>query len=253
MKKVSIIIPVFNTNPSYVDECLESCFRQGLADDEFEIILIDDGSSSPPEDVYKKWCTAKQNIVLLRQKNSGLSATRNRGIEVASAEYLCFVDSDDSLNDNVLAPAFVAAKRDDLDVAYYHGYRRDLASTQEVCDGKTFFAEHDFNPAAWSFLVKAKFLKKSGIRFYVGKICEEAVFSYEMVSAAKRVGIVSEGGYCYRYSEDSILRARDPIRKMKTARGFLFAAEFFNSALKRLSEDPRERERERERSIICRL
>ncbi len=231
MKKVSIIIPVFNTKPQELDECLGACFRQGLSDDELEVILIDDGSTNPPQDIYEKYLSAHKNIVFLRQENRGVSATRNRGIDVSTAEYLCFVDSDDYLRDGILSSTFQLAKCDDLDIAYYNGHQE----ISEVCEGRSLLTDNRFTSAVWQFLLKTDFLRKSGIRFYEGKLCEDIVFVYELISVAKRVKVVSTGGYFYRYSENSIQRTHDLGRKMKFAKdGVLFAAGFFNSRLKDL-------------------
>jgi len=122
MKKVSIIIPSYNTKPEELDACLESCFRQGFVEDDFEIILIDDGSKNPPAEIYKKWRDGHSNIRFFEQENAGQSAARNRGVAAAMGAYLCFVDADDWLSDNVLRDAFDVAEANGLELAYYSGF-----------------------------------------------------------------------------------------------------------------------------------
>lgn len=193
--KVSIIIPSYNTAPGYLEECLVSCFRQGLTEDEFEIILIDDGSISPPREVYSQWEKAHGNILVFRQENSGQSVARNVGITHAKGKYCCFVDADDFLLDNTLAVALAAAESDALDVAYYSGFGGgNVAGTECVRDGKDFLISCGFRSGIWCFLLNTAFLKKSGIRFLPGILCEDGIFAYEIVSVARRVKRVLGGG-----------------------------------------------------------
>ena len=95
----SIIIPVYNTYEKYLIECLES-FKQ-LKYDNYEIILIDDGSNQETKNIleqYKK--ILKLNII--HQENKGISASRLLGIDVAKGDYILFIDSDDIINENAL-------------------------------------------------------------------------------------------------------------------------------------------------------
>jgi len=236
MKKVSIIIPSYNTKPEELDECLESCFRQGFAEDDFEIILIDDGSKNPPAEIYKKWSREHSNIRFFEQENAGQSVARNRGIEAATGAYLCFVDSDDWLSDNVLRGAFDSAEANGLELAYYSGFGVNTPphSVIKIFGGKDFLIEKGFRSGVWCYLVRTEFLKKSCIRFYLGKLCEDGVFSYEIVSAASRVAVVASDGYHYRLSENSTQRTQNVARKIQFAEGFAWAAKFFNEKLRKI-------------------
>ena len=87
---LSICLPVYNVE-DYIRPCLESIFRQGLDEECFEVILINDG-------------TKDNNIIVVNQKNQGLSVVRNNGIGIAKGEYILMPDSDDLLIDNSLPP-----------------------------------------------------------------------------------------------------------------------------------------------------
>lgn len=91
---VSIIVPVFNCE-SYLEKCLDSILNQTYKN--LEIIVINDGSTDNSGRIIRKYADNNTNILPLDQKNSGVSAARNRGIEKASGEYLLFVDGDDYL------------------------------------------------------------------------------------------------------------------------------------------------------------
>ena len=95
---LSIIIPVYNAEP-LLNRCLESVFNQ-TTKYSYEVILVDDGSTDKSIDIIK--ARKEQNIVLFKQKNSGPSVARNKGIELAKGDYVAFLDADDYWNDNYI-------------------------------------------------------------------------------------------------------------------------------------------------------
>lgn len=96
----SIIIPAFNVE-LYLPQCLDSVLNQTCID--YEIILIDDGSTDKTCQICDKYATIQNNIVVIHKKNAGLSEARNDGVRLAHGNYLFFLDSDDWIhNDNVL-------------------------------------------------------------------------------------------------------------------------------------------------------
>ncbi|NQU86210.1 MAG: glycosyltransferase [Mariniphaga sp.] len=99
--KLSIIIPVYNTQ-DYVDKCIMSCLNQDLESNKFEIIIINDGSTDNSGKIIQKYAEKHSNIKSITKQNEGVSSARNKGISVAKGEYLLFVDSDDSIEQNSL-------------------------------------------------------------------------------------------------------------------------------------------------------
>ena len=91
MKKVSVIIPVYN-NSLYLDECLKSVIGQTYKN--LEIIFVDDNSTDNSLEVIGKYHDKRIKVVKLR-KNSGAAIARNKGVETATGDYICFLDSDD--------------------------------------------------------------------------------------------------------------------------------------------------------------
>ncbi len=89
---ISIIIPVYNAD-EYIDECIKSVTEQTYSD--FELLLIDDGSTDTSSDICKNWECKDSRIKYLFQNNSGVSVARNHGIEQARGEFITFIDSDD--------------------------------------------------------------------------------------------------------------------------------------------------------------
>ncbi len=95
MKKVSVIVPVYNSE-SFIRQCMESLACQTYP--ELEILLIDDGSEDKSLEICRQLSFADDRIQIIRQEHKGVSAARNRGLEVSTGEYLLFVDSDDMVH-----------------------------------------------------------------------------------------------------------------------------------------------------------
>lgn len=90
--KFSVIIPVYNSE-AFLNKCIDSIVDQGY--DDYELILVDDGSSDSSRKICENYANTRENVHLICQENSGPSAARNRGISSAKGEYITFVDSDD--------------------------------------------------------------------------------------------------------------------------------------------------------------
>ena len=93
---LSIIVPVYNVE-KYIRPCIESIFKQGLDDKDFEVIIVNDGTEDRSMEVIADIINAHQNIQIIEQENHGLSIARNNGLEIAVGKYILFIDSDDML------------------------------------------------------------------------------------------------------------------------------------------------------------
>lgn len=95
--KFTVIIPVYNV-AAYLAKCIDSVLKQEFK--QYEVILIDDGSTDESGTICDKFAEQDKRIVVIHQKNKGLSAARNIGIENAKGEYILFLDSDDYWHDS---------------------------------------------------------------------------------------------------------------------------------------------------------
>ena len=100
-KLLSIIVPVYDVE-LYIRPCMESIYRQGLTDEDFEVILVNDGTKDNSFGMISDIIENHFNIIVIEQENLGLSVARNNGLSKASGEYILFVDSDDLLIENQL-------------------------------------------------------------------------------------------------------------------------------------------------------
>ena len=94
MKKISIIIPVYNT-AKYLKRCLDSVLAQSYKD--FEMVIINDGSTDNSLSICESYAQKDERIEILNLQHNGVSNARNNGISKAKGEFICFVDSDDKI------------------------------------------------------------------------------------------------------------------------------------------------------------
>ena len=115
---LSIIIPLYNC-ADYIERCIHSIYTQGLKEQEFEVIAINDGSTDGGEKIVEELAKNHSNLFLLSQENKGLSATRNRGVEVARGRYIEFLDADDFLIPGGLSRLLKTAIDNDVDILVF--------------------------------------------------------------------------------------------------------------------------------------
>lgn len=111
---ISVIIPVYNAEKTLA-KCIESVLRQDVT--QFELILVDDGSKDSSGDICNRYAAKDSRVRVIHKENGGVSSARNRGLEVASGEWITFVDSDDSIGENFFHD--VEAAHEDLLIRGY--------------------------------------------------------------------------------------------------------------------------------------
>lgn len=113
MPKVSIIVPVYNTE-KYLHRCIDSILRQTLTD--IEVILVDDGSFDSSGKICEEYARKDSRLRVIHQKNAGVAVARNTGLDIASGDYIAFVDSDDYIEPNMYQSMMQVANQYDCDV-----------------------------------------------------------------------------------------------------------------------------------------
>ncbi len=214
MPKVSIIIP-FNNVESYISECLESVLNQTLSD--IEVICINDASIDGTLDIVKKYADNDSRIKLVElSERKGQGFARNRGIEIASGEYIGFVDSDDFVKLDMFESLYNLAKENDNDITMCQSLEYDDVTRQYIQSdyysllplmnfyNNVFSAEDsknvilDINVALWNKIYKRSYLFGLGEKFPEGFIYEDLPFFFGTYLPAKRVQIVWKELYVYR-------------------------------------------------------
>ena len=223
---LSIIIPVYNVE-QYIRSCLESVYLQEISENDYEVILVNDGTKDNSFGIIEDVITAHDNIIIKEQTNQGLSAARNTGMEVASGQYILFLDSDDLLFPDTLGTVLHEATVNDADIVIADFKKMTnneiashaLVSPKKYCKsiktGKEAFLQ-DLNPRqcyVWRTLYKKAFLVKNGLCFIPGLYFEDVPFTVECYLKAKTCIKISKLFYIYRQRENSIVSSID-IKKL---------------------------------------
>lgn len=127
---VSIIVPIYNAE-RYLSKCIESIINQDYRD--IEVLLVDDGSTDSSCSICKHYCALDSRIKFIQQNNSGVSATRNKGIKAASGEYIMFVDSDDYMEQTVVSCVVQSNTYINADIVIFN-YYKIAADKKTKCD-----------------------------------------------------------------------------------------------------------------------
>ena len=200
---LSFIIPVYNAE-TYLKECLESILQQDLSHDEYEIICVNDGSTDRSLDFLKEYEKIYDNIRVINQENSGVSAARNIGLDTAEGEYVWFVDADDFIGRNVLNMLQTFLSGGLIDVAQLGAYpfQDELLQSERPAyeSGKLQPKSYANNVFVTRNIFKKAFLNEHQIRFYTElSYSEDKVLISEVLSKNPVVKQVKKACYYYRY------------------------------------------------------
>ena len=222
MLKFSLIIPVYNTE-QYLIQCIESCEKQDIACEEYEIIAINDGSTDNSLCILKQLQNKYGNIVIISLENSGLSAARNTGLNVAKGQYIWFIDSDDWIECNLLGYIYKELSENNLECIKI-GFKKIFNS------GVSGLLEDKYNKEkssvltgvqmlnsqmsksfyAWSFIYDRLFFIENGFIFKDRLIYEDLQLIPKILLKAKRISYLHSHYYNYRQRDDSIVHNVTP-------------------------------------------
>lgn len=210
--KLSIIVPVYNAAP-WLERCLDSLLDQGLDDSEYEIILVDDGSTDASPGILARYAAAHPRIRVLTQANGGQWAARNKGLETARGEWIGFVDADDYLIRKGFSHLLPFCDASTEGVRFYSQLLTPgLASKEESFlhpevsfrgNGQEFITRFGLEFFCWGWLYSKRFLDKHGIRFPEGQ-GEDLSFLYYFLSASPAVISLPLNIYRYEVHENSV-------------------------------------------------
>ena len=213
--KVSVVIPVYNVKP-YLERCVNSVLRQTYKD--LEIILVDDGSTDGSGEMCNQIATNDQRILVIHQKNQGLSGARNTGIRKATGEFIVFLDSDDEwLQSNGLEKLLAAEKADLIifkRVDIWGKDRRavgtdyDIETLANTTDTQAIFSHlvktQQLQISACFLLVRRQILLDHDIFFPLGMISEDVYWSMHLWQHVQTVRFTNLKLYGYYHREASI-------------------------------------------------
>lgn len=216
---ISIIIPIYKVE-AYLNECIASVVNQSYKN--LEIILVDDGSPDRCPDMCDEWAKKDERIKVIHKANGGLSDARNAGIEVASGEFISFVDSDDWIDSKMYEMMISAIEKENADICScgimvsYPEKQEELKIDSIVGNSEKIlnmiYNDTAYPVAAWNKLYRKRLWNE--FRFPEGKICEDAFTTYLLVDCAKKIVQISAPLYHYRIRENSIMTSTFSNKRM---------------------------------------
>lgn len=204
-KRISLVIPIYNVE-KYLAKCLDSCIKQDIPTDDYEIIIVNDGTRDGSLEIAERYALFNSNMSIYSQTNSGLSIARNTGLTKASGKYVWFVDSDDWIAENCLAEIVGKMENDSLDmlqVGYYLAYDNGKLEESprgqfEGCLSGVEAMKKIYLPAPAQFTIyNREFLKRFCLTFYPGIYHEDAEFKPRALYLAKRFACLNKHVYYY--------------------------------------------------------
>jgi glycosyltransferase involved in cell wall biosynthesis len=200
--KLSIIIPMYNAG-RFIEKCLRSCMAQDIPSDDYEVVVIDDGSTDDGASLVEELRDRNgwNNLTVIRRPNGGVSVARNIGIEEASGDYLWYVDSDDWIEEKCLATLLEKAEGNDI----LEFGAVDIHPTEDgMVPGEVFSYPQDVVRSGPEHLhimseklkmcvpfsiYRKDFLMDKGLRFVPGLLHEDTEFIPRATCEAERVGV----------------------------------------------------------------
>ncbi len=222
---LSILIPVYNAE-KHIINCLESVVNQGISIEDYEVILINDGSTDTSGQVIRDYISDKPNMVLIDQNNQGNASTRNRMFDLAKGTYIYCLDADDYLVPKSLNKILEYALENRMDFVGFTSkitYSTDEESTVpensdlnlSVSTGAGYLNQNVLpHVEVWWYIVSKNLLDRDKIRLE-NLVMADVPFTYRVVLGSKRMGILPIHAHWYFQSADSIMRSKGNISDHK--------------------------------------
>jgi len=225
-QKVSVIIPIYNIKPEFVEKCLDSVIRQTLED--IEILIVDDGSSNGILEKCLKFYNNDKRVSIITQKNQGVSTARNNGVSLSTGKWITFVDADDWIDINMLEILYKRGEDTNSEIVICNSFKEiNAKSTQinifpvdielmnpnqkEELMLKTIISKHktfSYNSeivsagATWAKLYNRKFWLENDLSYDKNLVrSQDSILNIYAFQIASKISFVSKSLYHYRYNE----------------------------------------------------
>lgn len=213
---ISVIVPVYNIEDKLLDKCINSIINQTYKN--LEIIIVDDGSKKETADECDRLAKKDSRIVLIHQKNRGLSAARNVALDVAKGNYIGFVDSDDFIEPDMYELLYNSLVRNNADISvcgtrlvYKDGSHKDRTNYVDErvfskCEAyKELLIDKEMTASSWNKLYRRYLF--SDLRFPEGKTFEDRYIMHELFYMSEKISCVNKLLYNYYQRSNSILNS----------------------------------------------
>ena len=226
---ITVICPVYGAE-KYIHRCVDSVIHQTFTG--WNLVLIDDGSPDRCGDICDAYADKDKRIRVIHQKNIGVSATRNRGLDEVHTEYFYFLDSDDYLPDYALQTLYTMAQDEDADIVV-GGHSRvepdgyihcdsdnwpDLKTTEDI---QLAILRNQIPNFSWAKLFKRKLW--DGIRYPVGQVMEDLYTAPHVFYRAKKIAITKNSLYFYSHENKGSIMSNGGAKYIRLKYGQFLA------------------------------
>lgn len=239
---VSIIVPIYNKE-KIVSKCIESCINQTLKD--IEIILIDDGSTDKSTLICDEYAKIDIRVKVIHKKNGGLSSARNAGLDMASGEYIGFVDGDDYISADMFEILYRTAKKNlaDISMCSYYICEGEKIYPKSETGNTTCFGNADamlqllqykkINVSVWNKIYENSLFHN--IRFdEKQKYSEDGIVTFKLFGECSKLCVVDIPKYYYIRWEDS--QSKEPVNLKSVQDSLRTADTIFSYILERYAQ-----------------
>ena len=224
--KLSIIIPMYNVE-KYIGNCLDSILNSDLPEGDYEVIIVNDGSTDNSPIIAQKYVSRCPHFIYLTQENQGQSVARNYGVRNASGEYVWFIDSDDKIDKNINQ---ILNKIDELGKPDLFSFYLRYVTEDDVFITKAFKFPGEYNKvlsgkeavingyqpsSVCVFFIKKTYLDTEELSFYPGIYHQDSEFTYRMMSHAQRVYFSEYVPYIYIKHENTVVTSTSKEKVLK--------------------------------------
>ncbi|MCQ2209472.1 MAG: glycosyltransferase [Paludibacteraceae bacterium] len=249
MPKVSVIVPCYNVE-KYLNQCVESITNQTLQD--LQVILVDDCSPDSVPMICDKWAEKDSRVLVVhKENNEGLGKARNSGLDVATGDFVAFVDSDDFVDVTMFENLYHQAQLLHSDVvlcnSIVYNEQKGLTNRYDVKEIKTFEGREavdsflldlvapmpeypkdvKYMMSVWHGIYRRELLEKNNIRFKSERdyVSEDLIFNIDLYPCVNKVVYIPDCLYFYRYNGDSLSHKFDRIKYEKMKKSLSFVSE----------------------------
>lgn len=219
--EVSVVMPCYN-GALYLKEAIGSVLNQSFK--ELELIVVNDGSTDDSLQIVEHYCKIDKRVKVINQTNQGQSAARNSGMAIATGKYLYFIDCDDSILPETIDELYHFAEQKGLEmilfdattmyeegVAKQHipSYFRSSLPSQKLFSGKEFLkillSSGEYRASVPLYFIKRELLQRLSLKFYVGIIHEDELFTPQLLYNASKVSHINRAYYLRRVRPNSTI------------------------------------------------
>lgn len=218
---ISVIITAYNESKRIIDT-FESLNRQTFQD--FEIVIVNDGSTDNTENIILKYKDKHQNINYIYQENAGQGVARNKAIDVAKGKYIFILDADDTIEAHTFELCVNKMNEDNYDCVSFewkreysdkvvYNYKNKLIAGKTILSGDECYAIlNEPGYYTWNKMYNKDFLNEHQIKFGEGYVFEDHIFHIKTALSANKIGIISSPFYNYKIHSASTIRDVDRER-----------------------------------------